>query len=294
MQPSASPLVSVLVTVHDRERYLGETLESIRASSFDDFEVVVVDDASTDGSAEIARWHANRDDRVRVYINDSNLGEFRNRNRAAELARGTYLKYVDSDDILYPHGLGVMVDAMKRFPEAGLGMSCPSDKNRPYPVLCGPAEIYREHFLQRWTLGRGPLATIIRADAFRVVGGFRDIRFVGDVDLWVRLAAMYPVVKMVQGLIWWRRHDQQETTVAMATGAYARGTYILSRDALTASDCPLPHADGARVLARMQREVLPTMLKLLRRGRFREARTLSREVDLTWGSLVRMPRGFRG
>jgi len=293
MPPLADPLVSVLVTVYNRQRYIDQALESIRASSYRNFEIVVVDDASTDASAEIAKQHASADPRIRVHTNPTNLGEFRNRNRAAELARGTYLKYVDSDDVLYPHGLGIMIEGMEKYPEAGLGMSCPAEKLRPYPVLSFPDEIYREHFLERWILGRGPLAAIIRADAFQAVGGFRDMRFVGDVDLWVRLAARYPVVKMVQDLTWWRQHDQQETSVALATGAYAGGKYRLSRDALTAPSCPLPIEDGAKVLARLRREALPSVLKLLRRGCLRKAAALAREVDLSLASLIPSPRGIR-
>jgi len=277
---TASPAVSVLMTAHNRERYIGEALSSVLSSTFEDFEVVVVDDRSTDSTLEIARGFTARDPRVRVHRNDRNLGDYANRSRAAELARGRYLKYVDSDDILYPHGLAVMVEVMEQFPEAGLGMSCPAERSRPYPVLSSPREIYREHFLERWILGRGPLATIIRGDAFRAVGGFRDLRFVGDVDLWVRLAARYPVAKMPQDLTWWRQHDEQEYSVGVATGAYALGKYRLTRDALTAPGCPLTAEEAADVLTRMRREVLPSLLKLIRRGRVREAWTLARQLDL--------------
>ena len=83
-----------------------------------DFEVIIVDDGSTDGSLEIARDYQS-DSRVKVFINETNLGDFPNRNRAAAHAAGKYLKYVDSDDAIYPHCLEVMTHMMERYPRSG-------------------------------------------------------------------------------------------------------------------------------------------------------------------------------
>ncbi|MFO0226585.1 MAG: glycosyltransferase family 2 protein [Planctomyces sp.] len=122
---SAAVEVSVLVTVYNRERYLAECLDSILCSTFQQFEVVVVDDGSRDRSREIAADFAARDSRIRVFHNDVNLGDYPNRNRAAELARGRWLKYVDSDDRIEPHGLQTMLQAVAEFPAAALALSYP-------------------------------------------------------------------------------------------------------------------------------------------------------------------------
>ena len=115
--------VSVLTTCYNREPFIGEAIESVLSSSFSDFEYIIVDDHSSDRSAEIARKYGKIDPRVKIYVNERNLGDYPNRSRAASLARGAYLKYVDSDDIIYPHGLQVMMECMRRFPAAGLGLS---------------------------------------------------------------------------------------------------------------------------------------------------------------------------
>ena len=118
-----TPHISILVTVYNREAYLAETLKSILDSSYEEFEVIVVDDNSSDGSLEIARQYAAGDSRLQVFLNDKNLGDYANRNKAASFAKGKYLKYLDADDLIYKHSLGVMIGAMEQFPEAALALS---------------------------------------------------------------------------------------------------------------------------------------------------------------------------
>ena len=118
----AEPVVSILVTVYNRAGYLAACLDSILASDFRAFEIIVVDDGSTDTSFDIATDYAARDSRIRIFRNSANLGDYGNRMRAAELARGRFLKYVDSDDLIYQHTLGVMVKAMEAEPDVALGL----------------------------------------------------------------------------------------------------------------------------------------------------------------------------
>jgi glycosyltransferase involved in cell wall biosynthesis len=111
----STPLVSVLMTAYNREKYIDEAIESVLASSYRNLELIVVDDCSKDRSVEIARTYAAKDDRVKVYVNETNLGDYPNRNRAASLARGEYIKYADSDDIMFPSCLKKMVTPMIQF-----------------------------------------------------------------------------------------------------------------------------------------------------------------------------------
>src|SRR5947207_2038625 len=117
-----APLVSVLTTAYNREKYIAEAIESVLACSFKDFELIIVDDCSADRTVAIGRRYPS-ESRVRVHVNEKNLGDYPNRNRAASLAQGRYLKYVDSDDVIYPHGLEAMVGMMERFPDSGLGLA---------------------------------------------------------------------------------------------------------------------------------------------------------------------------
>ena len=214
MSDHSPVIVSVLVTVYNRKAFLPDCLSSILASEFRDFEVIVVDDASTDGSQDISRDFTLQDHRVKFFENPNNLGDYPNRNRAAALASGEYLKFVDADDIIYPHSLGLMVNAMRINPESALGLSWNIiDPDRPYPFASSPRETLSAHFLNVSRFGVGPSASIIRRDAFLDVGGFAETQFVGDTDLWFRLAEHWPMVSLPPALVWWRRHEDQQMTL---------------------------------------------------------------------------------
>jgi glycosyltransferase involved in cell wall biosynthesis len=245
------PLVSVLVTVYNRERYLAPCLDSILASTISEFEIVLLDDGSSDQSVTIAKKYAARDSRIRFYENAKNLGDYPNRMRAAQLARGKYLKYVDSDDLIYRHSLAIMVEAMEANPEASLGLchSLPEDE-QPYPWRLSPAEAWQKQFLGRGCLNCGPSGTIIRREAFFEIGGFRDWGVLNDTDLWYRMSARWPVVLLPPGLVWWRRHEGQEFTKGDAAMVYREIGFQLGRDALESNECPL--ADSPRRLALMR------------------------------------------
>ena len=206
------PAVSVLITVFNREQFLAATLQSVLDSSYEDFEVIVVDDCSTDRSWEVSASFVAVDSRVRAVRNERNLGDYGNRMKAASLACGTYLKYVDSDDLIYPHTLNVMVDAMERNNSVALALShsLPEDEE-PYPWILTPTESFRKHFLGRGCFSCGPTGAIIRRSAFDKVGGFRkEWRVLSGIDFWLRLGARWPVALLPPGLVWWRRHEGQE------------------------------------------------------------------------------------
>jgi glycosyltransferase involved in cell wall biosynthesis len=93
---TTKPLVSVLMTVYNREKYISEAIESVMASTYQNWELIIVDDRSKDTSVEIARHYETQDKRIKVYVNEANLGDYPNRNKAASYAEGKYLKYVDA------------------------------------------------------------------------------------------------------------------------------------------------------------------------------------------------------
>ena len=97
--------VSILTTVYNRDKYLAACINSVLASSYQDWELIIVDDVSTDTSLAISKSYEQKDARIKVYVNDKNLGDYPNRNKAASYAKGKYLKYLDADDLIYPRGL---------------------------------------------------------------------------------------------------------------------------------------------------------------------------------------------
>jgi cellulose synthase/poly-beta-1,6-N-acetylglucosamine synthase-like glycosyltransferase len=233
-----TPIVSVLMTSYNREAYIEQAIQSVLASDLTDFELIICDDCSLDATVEIARKYASIDARVRVFEHNQNIGDYPNRNRAASYALGKYIKYLDSDDAMYPHTLSMMVNCMEQFPEAGFGLSSMPEPSRVYPVLLEPQKIYWEHFFGFGHFDRAPGSAIIKKSVFDDVGGFSGKRMIGDYEMWFTLARKYSMVKYPRELVWTRHHAGQEFQ-----SAYAKQYPVLKKQvldtALLHADCPL-------------------------------------------------------
>jgi glycosyltransferase involved in cell wall biosynthesis len=117
---SRSPRVSIGLPVYNGDNYLAKAIESLLAQSLSDFELIICDNASTDGTEAICREYALRDDRVRYHRNASNLGASPNHNLTVGLARGELFKSASHDDIYRPTFLEKCVEVLDRDPEVVL------------------------------------------------------------------------------------------------------------------------------------------------------------------------------
>jgi glycosyltransferase involved in cell wall biosynthesis len=210
------PLVSVLMTSYNREKYIAESIESVLASTYRNFELIIVDDCSKDHTVEIARSYEQKDARIKIHVNEKNLGDYPNRNKAASLAKGKYLKYVDSDDLIYPHGLEVMVNAMEKFPQAAHGFPRYNRPYGPHPVQITSSQAIREHYLGEGLFEYAPNSIIIRAEHFFKEGSFTSEPWIlqsalGDVEMWMRLGLKYPIAIFSADVVWGRIHGEQES-----------------------------------------------------------------------------------
>ncbi len=103
---NAKPVVSVVMPMHNSAKYLREAIESVRAQTYRRWELLIIDDASTDGSADIAREYAEKDDRIHVLKNENPIGmPSAPRNIGIQEARGRFIAFLDSDDMWYAHKL---------------------------------------------------------------------------------------------------------------------------------------------------------------------------------------------
>lgn len=246
------PLVSVLMTSYNRERYIGAAIESVLASTYPAFELIIVDDGSKDRTVEIAQSYAAKDGRVKVYRNEKNLGDYPNRNKAASHAAGKYLKYVDADDYIYPWGLELLVNMMEQFPQAGWGLcSLLQIKEKPYPFLLSPKEAYEHHYFGPGLFHKAPLSAILVRSAFEKIGGFSGMRMVGDTEMWHRMAFHYPVVLMPDGIVWYREHDSQE---ANSIRQFALTYEEVAYNALRAPECPLSGEQVRQIISRRKKQ----------------------------------------
>lgn len=254
------PLVSVLMTAYNRAQYIAASIESVLASTYTNFELIIVDDCSTDDTVAIAKNYAQKDSRLKLFVNKENLGDYPNRNKAAAHATGKYIKYLDSDDLIYAHGLEVMVTAMEEFPTAGFGLSAISDAAHSYPHCINMHTAYLEHFGAYGHFGRAPGSSIILKKAFDQVGGFSGKRMIGDNELWFTLGRYYPLVKLPRDLVWDRVHDSQESKSEYAT-AYETLRKEVMNAALAHADCPLNAAEIEAITKAEKRKSIKQIIR---------------------------------
>jgi len=258
------PLVSVLMTAYNRRQYIADAIESVLASSYHHFELIIVDDCSTDDTVEIARRYEKIDTRVRVFVNESNLGDYPNRNRAADLAKGKYLKYLDADDFMYPWALQVIVEMIEKFPEAGFGLGAPPDDVAPFPILITPREFYMEGLQRYHHFDRAPGSMLIKREVFNKIGGFSGRRMVGDYEFLFKIGRYYSVVKLPLDTYWNRLHSGQESKTDYAKRNYKKLREEVLAAALGHPDCPLETNDILAIRQRLARnQIKAKIIRLL-------------------------------
>lgn len=284
-------MVSILMTAYNRGKFIAEAIESVLNSTYQHFELIIVDDVSTDDTYEIASSYAAKDDRISVYKNEKNLGDYPNRNQAASYAKGEYLKYLDADDKLYPFGLEIMIKNMAQFPDATWGlMSLVQDDDRQFPFVLQPHDIYKRHYFNTnpsvntaQVFHKAPLSAIIKRSAFEAVGGFKPVRHYGDSDLWQRLAWKNPLVLMQDGLVWWRGGDGiQESSKRKSKPELPVITNNNFIENIVSEDCPLTLDEKKAAIAQCRRKIKITILLHAKRGDIGTALKLNKlfkEID---------------
>lgn len=288
------PIVSVIITAYNREKFIAEAIESVLASIYTNFELIISDDASTDGTVPIARSFEDRDKRVKVFINEYNLGDYPNRNKAASYAKGKYLKYVDSDDLITPDGLERMVTAMEHFSEAAFGISqFIHDGAIVYPQLLSPQMAYQQHYNGMELFSYGPVGAIIKKEVFDRVGGFKKERYISDTELWLKLASVYPTVKLQPGLVVWRQHPTQEYSVGNNSFSYLRLTYPMDMSFLSSSGCPLNLEEIKKIKKRLQWKHARDILSLaFKKNKVKMALVIYKESGLSLFQLLNGARTY--
>src|SRR5574337_256903 len=204
-----SPKVTVLTPVHNREQHVAAAIESVLAQSFADFELLLIDDGSTDNSVGIMRLYTT-DPRVRLVCNEQNLGIPKTRNRGIDLARGEYIAMLDSDDWAYPTRLEKQVaflDRHRDFAVVGAWTTDIDEKGRSLrrvnilPVL--PGELQSRLLFSYCHHHSSIMArtAVLREYRYR-----EQYAVCEDVDLFVRVAKNYKLGNLPNILLCRRVH----------------------------------------------------------------------------------------
>ena len=201
------------MTCFNREDYIAESIESVLNSTYDNFELIIVDDNSTDNSLYIARSYEKIDSRIKVYKNEENLGDYKNRNHAVSKSSFEYFTFVDSDDLIFTHTLATMAIAVADFPNHGAYiMTRNQDEYNSKSYSLTSKEAFFSHFFIDGFLETGPLGTLFNKEIFKRLGGFSERRMTSDNDYFLRVSLAAPIVRLPSNLGFWRSHDNQESS----------------------------------------------------------------------------------
>ena len=236
---SDEPLVTICMPVYGGARWIRDAIDSCLRQTEGRFELLVVDNASSDETVSIARSFD--DERIRVHVNASNIGMVPNHNRAVDLARGRFVKFLHADDLLAPNCLEEMLRVIQLDERIGMVFSrravVVAEEDDPdarawlgeFKELHSRFDDLREvndgHALLEQWLERGfgdnwigePSAVLVRASCFQRVGGFNPhIRVLADVDMWARIMSVYQVGFVDEELCTFLHHQQSATAHLIA------------------------------------------------------------------------------
>jgi glycosyltransferase involved in cell wall biosynthesis len=219
------PAVSVIIPACNAAGHIGETLRSVREQTLRDFEVVIVDDGSTDGTAAVARQFADGLDLT--ILTQQNSGPAAARNRAIRHSRGRYCAFVDSDDLMLPDRLAAQVELLDADPDLGL-------VHTDLMTFDESGIIHRSRrafsdprggmVLDRLLLDNFITTSTVMAPTHRLIeaGLFGEARRVSeDFELWLRMAARWRVAYLDRPLVQYRRRPGSLSNDKLATARCA-------------------------------------------------------------------------
>ena len=191
------PTVSVIIPTYNRSNFILETLESVFAQTYSDYEIIVINDGSTDDTEDILKPLISSGS-IR-YLFQANQGESAARNHGIRLAHGRYIAFLDSDDLILPKKLEKQVEFLENNPEIGFVHSSFVRFNdsgeeigfRDTSHLTG--WVYPDYLLD-WSVLIPPSTVMVCAEIFSEVGGFLvGMRWGPDLDMWRRITKQYPI-----------------------------------------------------------------------------------------------------
>ena len=223
-------MISVLTSVYNENRNeIVESFDSILSQSYSDFElIVVVDKPDNEEAIKLLNEYAEKDDRVKIIINEKNIGLAMSMNVAAGVAKGEYFLRMDSDDVCYPERFRKQYDLIK---------------NSDYDLVCGnydfidengtflpqKATVYSDKQLHKLLPLRNVIhhpTVIMRADKFREVGGYRNYLCAQDYDLWLRMQCAGCKMHMMPEKLIKYRVRQASTTGQKRYKQFCTGEYV--------------------------------------------------------------------
>ena len=209
---TASPAVTVLMSVFNGEAYLRKAIESILSQTFFDFEFLIINDGSTDDTGAILEHEAKRDARIKVF-EQGNQGLVASLNFGLSKARGRLIARIDADDIAYPQRLEKQAAYMAKHTELlalGSAITLIDDQGRTVKQINYPTGTNKVKSAMMLGSKLAHPAVMMRRDQVVQAGAYREAcRHAEDYDLWLRLLEIGEIDNLDEPLIYYRQHDEK-------------------------------------------------------------------------------------
>lgn len=199
MMPADNPLVTVYMPTYNRASLLSRAIESVLAQTYSNFELIIVDDGSTDNTHELLAAYAKQDSRVTYYINEHNQGACVSRNRAIKKAQGEFVTALDDDDYFLPNRLSVLLDNWFKLPDDKAFIFSNKKLLRVDgdAVIKGPWYIRYRKFIKKEDLLVGcpvGIAFLATRDSLIKIDGFDE-----SMPMWQDLDCVYRLLQLGTG-----------------------------------------------------------------------------------------------
>lgn len=202
-----SPLISIITVTYNSAKYVRDAIESVLSSSFKNFELVIGDDCSTDNTWEIVQEY--NDERIVKYKNSTNLGEYPNRDKALKLASGSWVLFIDGDDLIYPHALEFLSKMILKDSSVGMLLMRWYRRNMLFPIVISPRDFYLEHYFGDGFLGTAFTNVVFSRKALLDSGGIPHQYSFGDDVVRLNMATRYNMMVISDQLTFWRETPNQ-------------------------------------------------------------------------------------
>lgn len=223
------PAISVIIPTRNRARYISEALASVFAQTFTDYEIILIDDGSTDGTRQILAPYIQQ--KKIQYVFQVPSGVSAARNRGISLARAPLVAFLDSDDLFLPTKLDKQMKLFVQHPKLGF-VHCSFSKFEEQGKELGLRDTSRfsgwiyPGMLQEWSVLMAMPCMLMRTEVVREVGGFDEsMVWAEDLDLWRRIAWRYAVDMVPEPLVRVRVHSSS-TTFERGKGAQGFERYL--------------------------------------------------------------------
>ena len=206
-----NPFFTVITVTYNSSQFVRDAIESVLASTFTDFELIIGDDCSTDNTWDIINEY--NDPRIVKYRNDKNLREYPNRNKALGLARGEWVIFIDGDDVIYSHGLKCYAEFIEQFDDVSMIIQKNYHNNIIWPIKLEPKQFLINEFFGDIRLSSSSFASnVFRLSSIKEIGGLNTNFKTGDEDLRLRMGSNYTTLFIAGWFSWPRETPGQASS----------------------------------------------------------------------------------